>query len=421
MADIDQNRSHPHSTRSFVPQSPESIPPPAAYTPQKPQTYPPEQSSVVYPPQPEPVQFPPQPQPVQFPPQPTSNQPAYTPQTYNYAFSSAQPQVVNYGGTAGFQTPVKMGPPEGIAVGTQYLAPTQGWRNGLFDCADDPENEGKTFDLGFKENTAERESGIGGNEDSETEKSEEEEDGMLSEEESSENFFGEEDEQSEWEREEVIKVASVENQINNVERKPPLEKVIEEKSKNEVRDTCNREPNGMEESPMEVQKEGNFGNSDSPSIELGIEQATDFGPFNVPETQFGPTEKKKEEESPVEMYEPIKERMSEKLKILLNRETPLKDKLASIEEKEKEKIEIRNDIDLEKRSSMAEKRITRSQSRMKSARHHRMKTRSKESSVSEGVAQRLEEVGGKCGFKKESGRGNRKCRGPTNGASTKQS
>lgn len=33
-----------------------------------------------------------------------------------------------------------MGPPEGIAVGTQYLAPTQGWRNGLFDCADDPEN-----------------------------------------------------------------------------------------------------------------------------------------------------------------------------------------------------------------------------------------------------------------------------------------
>ncbi|KAL4573535.1 hypothetical protein LXL04_020345 [Taraxacum kok-saghyz] len=124
------------ATRSFVPQSPESVPPPEAYPPQKQQAYPPQQPPAAYPPQPEPVQFPPQPQPVQFPPQPTSNQPDYTPQSYNYAYSNAQPQVVNHVGPAA----MKMGPPEGIAVGTQYLAPTQAWRNGLFDCADDPEN-----------------------------------------------------------------------------------------------------------------------------------------------------------------------------------------------------------------------------------------------------------------------------------------
>ncbi|CAH1422116.1 unnamed protein product [Lactuca virosa] len=171
MADNDRNQSHPQSTRSFVPQSPESMPPPEAFPPQKPHTYPPQQSPsayphqpegvsmpppeayppqkphtyppqqppAAYPPQPEAVQFPPQPQPVQFPPQQTSTQQAYS---NNYAFNSnAQPQVVNYGvAPTGYQTPVKNGPPQGIAVGTQYLAPTQEWSNGLFDCAEDPEN-----------------------------------------------------------------------------------------------------------------------------------------------------------------------------------------------------------------------------------------------------------------------------------------
>ncbi|XP_076918214.1 protein PLANT CADMIUM RESISTANCE 4-like [Bidens hawaiensis] len=122
----DQNANHP---RSYVPQSPQHMPPPEAYPPQKPATYPPQQPEPVqFPPQPqpEPVQFP-QPPPVQFPPQ----QPPTNAQTYNYA----QPQV-NYGG---YQTPVRT---EGIAIGSQYLAPTQPWvtNNGLFDCAEDPEN-----------------------------------------------------------------------------------------------------------------------------------------------------------------------------------------------------------------------------------------------------------------------------------------
>ncbi|KAI7725301.1 hypothetical protein M8C21_004516, partial [Ambrosia artemisiifolia] len=123
-SDIDPNVN----TRSYVPETipqPEAYPPqqtPASYPPQQPQPFPPPQQS-------QPVQFPPQqqqqPQPVQFPPQQTS-------QGYN---NYAQPQV-NYGG---YQTPVRT---EGIAVGTQYLAPTQEWSktNGLFDCAEDPEN-----------------------------------------------------------------------------------------------------------------------------------------------------------------------------------------------------------------------------------------------------------------------------------------
>ncbi|CAI9281836.1 unnamed protein product [Lactuca saligna] len=184
LAHNDRNQSHPQATRSFVPQSPESIPPPEAYPPQKPHTYPPQQSPsayshqpegasmpppeayppqkphtyppqqspAAYPPQPEAVQFPPQPQPVQFPPQQTStHQQAYTaPQSNNYAFPNAQPQVVNYGvAPTGYQTPVKNGPPEGIAVGTQYLAPTQEWTNGLFDCAEDPENGNFNYSFQF--------------------------------------------------------------------------------------------------------------------------------------------------------------------------------------------------------------------------------------------------------------------------------
>jgi Cys-rich protein (TIGR01571 family) len=117
MGDNDENMN----ARSYVPQSHENIPPPEAYPPQKPATYPPQQPPASYPPQP--VQFPPQqqPQPVQFPPQ-----------TYPYAHSNAQPQVYH-------QTPVKT---EGFAIGSQYLAPTNAWtnNNGLFDCANDPEN-----------------------------------------------------------------------------------------------------------------------------------------------------------------------------------------------------------------------------------------------------------------------------------------
>ncbi|KAL8232156.1 hypothetical protein R6Q57_001934 [Mikania cordata] len=123
--DNDQKVSHPPpSTRSFVPTTPENMPPPEAYPPQKPTAYPPQQQPTSYPPQqPPPVQFPPPPEPAQYPPQP---------QTYNnYAYSSPQPQV-NY------QMPVKTGTP----IGSQYLPPTQGWsnRNGLFDCVEDPEN-----------------------------------------------------------------------------------------------------------------------------------------------------------------------------------------------------------------------------------------------------------------------------------------
>nr|GEX20990.1 protein plant cadmium resistance 6-like [Tanacetum cinerariifolium] len=137
----DQNNNHPQTTaRSFVPQSsPESMPPPESYPPQKPSTYPPQQPAAAYPPQPTPVQFPPQQEPVQFPPpQQHTNAQQYTPQSnFNYA---AQPQPMNYVGQQGYQTPMKMGPPDGIPVGSQFLAPTQGWTTDLFDCAEDPEN-----------------------------------------------------------------------------------------------------------------------------------------------------------------------------------------------------------------------------------------------------------------------------------------
>ncbi|KAJ9550626.1 hypothetical protein OSB04_014671 [Centaurea solstitialis] len=128
------------TTRSFVPQSPENIPqnmpPPESYPPEKPATYPPPQQPqpAAYPPaqQAGPTAFPPQPEPVSFPPQPNYN-------NYNTTYN-AQPQAVNYQAQTGYQTPVNMGTPNGIAVGTQYPAQTQGWRNGLFDCLDDPEN-----------------------------------------------------------------------------------------------------------------------------------------------------------------------------------------------------------------------------------------------------------------------------------------
>ncbi|KAJ9550627.1 hypothetical protein OSB04_014672 [Centaurea solstitialis] len=79
-----------------------------------------------------PTAFPPPAEPVSFPPQPNYN-------NYNTTYN-AQPQAVNYQAQTGYQTPVNMGTPNGIAVGTQYPAQTQGWRNGLFDCLDDPEN-----------------------------------------------------------------------------------------------------------------------------------------------------------------------------------------------------------------------------------------------------------------------------------------
>ncbi|KAJ0448179.1 putative PLAC8 motif-containing protein [Helianthus annuus] len=112
--------------RSYVP---EKMPQPEAYPPPQPVQYPPQPQPVQYPPQqqpqPQPVQYPPQPQPqpVQFPPQQTT-------QSYDYAHSNAQP----------YQTPPVSA--QGIAVGSQYLAPTQEWSktNGLFDCAEDPEN-----------------------------------------------------------------------------------------------------------------------------------------------------------------------------------------------------------------------------------------------------------------------------------------
>ncbi|PWA72011.1 hypothetical protein CTI12_AA272690 [Artemisia annua] len=122
VADNDQNNKHPHTTaRSFVPQSsPESMPPPESYPPQKPSTYPPQQPATAYPPEPTPVQFPPQQEPVQFPPpQQNTNASAYTPQSnFNYA---PQTQPTNYSGQ-------------------QFLAPTQEWTTDLFDCAEDPEN-----------------------------------------------------------------------------------------------------------------------------------------------------------------------------------------------------------------------------------------------------------------------------------------
>ncbi|KAK1439800.1 hypothetical protein QVD17_05621 [Tagetes erecta] len=146
-ADYDQNVNQPPPTRSYVPQ--ENMPPPEAYPPQKPATYPPQQPATyppqqpaTYPPQqpqqPHPVQFPPRQQPVQFPPpqpQPVQFPPPSQPQHVQFS-SQPSPQTYNYA-YANVQSPMKA---QGIAVGTQYLAPTQGWSNGLFDCADDPEN-----------------------------------------------------------------------------------------------------------------------------------------------------------------------------------------------------------------------------------------------------------------------------------------
>ncbi|GKD89499.1 plant cadmium resistance 6-like protein [Tanacetum coccineum] len=132
VADNDQNNNHPETTaRSFVPQSsPESMPAPESYPPQNPSTYPPQQPAAAYPPQPTPVQFPPQQEPVQFPPQQepvqfpppqqNTNAQAYTPQSNsNYA---PQPQPMNNVGQQGYQTPMEMGPPNGIPVATIITA-----------------------------------------------------------------------------------------------------------------------------------------------------------------------------------------------------------------------------------------------------------------------------------------------------------
>ncbi|KAI3709328.1 hypothetical protein L2E82_39088 [Cichorium intybus] len=108
------------------------------------------------------------------------------------------------------------------------------------------EIEGKTFDLGLKENLAERESGIKGNEALENDKSEEEDDGLLLEEESSKNFYGHEDEELDWDRDEEIKLASSENQTVNVAWEPPLEKVNGDIDRNEESDTYIGECPGFE-------------------------------------------------------------------------------------------------------------------------------------------------------------------------------
>ncbi|XP_071691271.1 uncharacterized protein [Rutidosis leptorrhynchoides] len=142
-----------HNTmpRSYIP---ESMPPPETYPPQKPTTYPPKQSEAYPPQQPNPVQFPPQqqPNPVQFPPQqqrvqypPNQQQAPYNvpPPQYNYVYTNnaqaGQPQGVNFVSQAGYQT-TNMGPQSGVPIGNQYIAQTQEWKTGLFDCADDMEN-----------------------------------------------------------------------------------------------------------------------------------------------------------------------------------------------------------------------------------------------------------------------------------------
>nr|GEX20991.1 protein plant cadmium resistance 4-like [Tanacetum cinerariifolium] len=101
VADNDQNNNHPETTaRSFVPQSfPESMPPPESYPPQNPSTYPPQQPAAAYPPQPMPIQFP--------------------PHNSNYA---PQPQPMNNVGQQGYQTPMEMGPSNGIPVATIITA-----------------------------------------------------------------------------------------------------------------------------------------------------------------------------------------------------------------------------------------------------------------------------------------------------------
>ncbi|KAI3515878.1 hypothetical protein L1887_14783 [Cichorium endivia] len=135
-----QHMNQPQSTRSYVPQSPENLPPPESYPPQKQapyltqqqtrETYPPQQPQAAYPPQPGPAAFPPQQQPPKYPPQPppVDNAAYYNPQSYNHTSYNAQPQV-NYGGT-----------PNGVPIGIPYHAPTQGWTTGILDCFDDPEN-----------------------------------------------------------------------------------------------------------------------------------------------------------------------------------------------------------------------------------------------------------------------------------------
>ncbi|KAK9049582.1 hypothetical protein SSX86_031451 [Deinandra increscens subsp. villosa] len=116
----------PSATRSYVP---ENMPPPEAYPPEKPAPYPP---AATYPPpqtQPQPVQYPPpQPQPVQYPPPQPQPQPVQYPPPQPQNVYVQQPQVK-------YQA-------QGMAIGSQYLAPTQDWsiNNGLFDCANDPEN-----------------------------------------------------------------------------------------------------------------------------------------------------------------------------------------------------------------------------------------------------------------------------------------
>ncbi|KAI3735821.1 hypothetical protein L6452_15341 [Arctium lappa] len=153
-----KNMNNPLSTRSYVPHQPTEQPlPPQAYPPQHspasypppmqhaaypPETYQPQQKRTNFPPQHQQETYQPQPQPMSFPPQ---EQPAAYPPQQATSYINVQPQAVNYGGTMGYQTPVPMGTPNGIAIGAQYLAPTQGWSTGLLDCMDDPENAIMTF------------------------------------------------------------------------------------------------------------------------------------------------------------------------------------------------------------------------------------------------------------------------------------
>ncbi|KAI3518130.1 hypothetical protein L1887_06541 [Cichorium endivia] len=254
----------------------------------------------------------------------------------------------------------------------------------------------------------------------ENEDSEEEAGGLSSGEESSENFFGQEDEESDWDREVDFKIDSPEKQNVNVAWEPPLENVNNEVERNEVLDTCMGEPSGFEKSNEEF-KEGKKGIPNNLSSSTGGMKIFDIGPTFVQESQHGPKEKEMEGVNPDLEAEPISGKLSDKLKVLLSRQTPIKEKLAKIEGEEEQKIETVKEIDLEKRFNLVEKRMTRSQSKSHMIGHHRMSTRSRDSSVSEGVAQRLEEIGGKCGLKKRSGRGKNKNMYPAKGDLSKKS
>ncbi|KAI3740783.1 hypothetical protein L2E82_31257 [Cichorium intybus] len=206
----------------------------------------------------------------------------------------------------------------------------------------------------------------------------------------------EEDEESDWE--EGTRLSGFENPNVNEESTQPLENVNMGEDNNNEEDTCRGE-HTVGESLNDEDQVGIIGNSinfkiNAQTCDVGLDRNKVIGLSPDLKSNSGPRRNMGEREPVEDGLTPNKERLSEKLKILLSRETPIQNKIAVVEEEKMENTEQIGRCIVENRVSTVERRMTRSRSKEMKIWGNLVTKTSRDSSISEGIAQRMEEIRG---------------------------